>query len=184
MTTLTVKTAPTRARKLVKASGFIRATLNKCSHVEQDGTQGATRERETVTAEFARDIAACERAIADTEATADAFDRAALVLRSGHVTLERTGPVGLACKLVRWGASDETRQALAEKLSHAAQRARQSAEKAQDRLEDNNADLAATASLGAYLAELKTAGFRKTTKTERLRKSYNAWRTAAGKVKQ
>ncbi|WP_181893032.1 hypothetical protein [Falsiruegeria mediterranea] len=156
--TLTVKDAPRAARELTKRTAYLRKILSTASKAEEAGTQGATEERERLTATFNRDIKETERLIRDTECHADAFDRAALCLRNPNLPasdalsrLTRTAALlGLPAARV---------SAVGDLLTHAAQRGRDSAEKSQARLDASTDDIAATRTLGAMLARLPHVGW-------------------------
>ncbi|NOD87902.1 MULTISPECIES: hypothetical protein [unclassified Ruegeria] len=179
--TLTVKTAPTAARKLVKSTGFIRRSLDQASRSEQDNVTGAREERIRVTAKFTADLHDARQAITDTEARAAQYELACHVLRTGSIptsTRRQSGIVAHASRMVRFGASQAQRDAAADRLTMAATAARSSADKAQTRMDAADADLMATTKLADYLAALAKHDFKKEHPLVRkAQKTYTAWKT-------
>ncbi|GAB5436648.1 hypothetical protein [Falsiruegeria mediterranea] len=153
---ITVAKAPNKARKLIKRTAFLRREITRASKAEEAGTKGAAEERQRLTADFQRDFEAVETAIEQTTATATDLEMASMVLRTGDTAPQRS-PVAqlcaMACRLGVNGAS------LVDLLDHAAQRGRDAAEKAQDRLADNDDELNSVGLLALFTAKLPAVGF-------------------------
>lgn len=181
--TMTVKTAPTAARKLVKSTGFIRRQLDQSSKAEESGTQGAREERIRVTAKFTADLHDARQAVTDTEAKAASFERAAHILRTGAVPTSKgnhSGVVQRAIRMVRFGASQAQRDAAADRVMMGAKAARTSSCKSEERLDAADADLMATIKLADYLAALAKHSFDKSNHAVRkAKREYTAWKTVA-----
>ncbi|WP_113823090.1 hypothetical protein [Phaeobacter gallaeciensis] len=154
--TITVRTAPTVARKLVKQAPYTRRQIQQASKAEESGTAGATRERESLTAKFARDIRQAEAAISGTRAKAADFERAALTLHTK--THGRDKPMARLCALAGQLGGVMTPE-LASTLDHAAKRAADAADAAQDRLDNADAELRSTALLAQLSAHLPAVKF-------------------------
>ena len=153
---MSIATAPTLARKLVKSTGYIRQQLHAASKAEQNRTPGATAERQRITATFARAADAAESATRQAERNAQDLDRASLILKGGITTRQPSPMANLCAYAARLGADGAS---LAPALDHLATRAAEAADRARSRLEDADDDLVATALLCGLTARLPEAGF-------------------------
>ncbi|MEP3333506.1 hypothetical protein [Sedimentitalea sp.] len=157
MPRITIRSAPTAARKLTKSAPFLRRQFSQASAAEERGRKSARAERETVTAGFARDHRDVVAVIAQTERMGHAFDAATLVLNTG--TTKRKGLTALAGAAVRYGLPPSRRKQLADLMEAAAARATAAADKAQDRLDTNDAELRSVACLADLSARLPGVAF-------------------------
>ena len=141
---LTVRTAPTAARKLTKSTGFVRQSLAKASKAEEQGTPGAREAREQITANFQAEIKAAEAAVDETRRAADDLDDLALGLEHPCTT---THPKARAAHLLGVPAAP-----IAAKAVKVTERLRDAADRAEARLDAADADLKATATHALFLA--------------------------------
>ncbi|MEP1198267.1 hypothetical protein [Tateyamaria sp.] len=156
---LHVSTAPTAARKLAKSAGFLRQRLTQISKSEQTGTPGAAHERRELAAKFHADQRKAERAIADTEKLAAAFDSAAQTASSGQSGPAPDPLTAATARAARLGASPSRLRDLGGRMAQAAHRGREAAEKAQDRLDGADDDLASVALLAQITERLPDCDF-------------------------
>ncbi|SFM21601.1 hypothetical protein [Shimia aestuarii] len=155
--TLTVRTAPTLARKLIKSTGYVRRELAAASKAEQAGREGATETRQKITSIFTDRLKAAEQAVEDTLSLAEEFEAAVHILRFKQPGAFHPSPViGAAKRCLALGC---TNPVLIEKLERAADRARDAADRAEKRLTDAEADLDATALHGELLGALPACDF-------------------------
>nr|WP_321253288.1 hypothetical protein [uncultured Ruegeria sp.] len=158
---ITVGSAPTLSREIVKRSGYHRATIADLSKAEERGDPEARAGRELTTTDFDRRLTDAETAVDQTRQIAGMFEAAAVVVRSGSRSPGNNPISRAAARCSRLGLSKPRRQALGLKLASAAARARASAEKADDRLADHHDDLESARLLGSMLQALADSGFKK-----------------------
>ncbi|SFM11125.1 hypothetical protein [Shimia aestuarii] len=180
--TLTVRTAPTLARRLVKSTGYIRRELAAASRAEQAGRDGATETRRKLTSIFTDRLREAEQAVEDTLKRAEEFERAVHILCFKQPGAFHPSPViGAAKRCLALGCANPV---LIEKLERAAKHARDAADRAEKRLVDAEADLDATRLHGELLGALPGAGFdTKHPDIKDLRRKYNAAANASRKAR-
>ncbi|MEO9777449.1 MAG: hypothetical protein ABJH07_00655 [Sedimentitalea sp.] len=159
MPSITIRSAPTKARKLTKSAPYLRRQISQASANEERGRKDARAERETVTASFAKDHRDVVALIAQTERMAHAFDAAAIHLNTGTTVTKRKGLSALAAAAVRFGLPSARRKQLATLLEATAARATAVADKAQSRLDGADAELRSVAALADLSARLPGVGF-------------------------
>ncbi len=158
---MNVSDAPNLARSVTKQCGFLRRQISQISKSEQDLVEGATESRECIASKFHKDVKAAERAIGNADRLASAFDSAAILMRAGDTTTTKADPMSqFAVRAVRLGLSKAKRLSLALKLANGAQRGREAASKAADRMSDAHDDLSSVAELIQMAARLPAAGFK------------------------
>ncbi len=169
---MNIRTAPESARRLVKSAPFIRRQIQQTSKSEQSGTQGATQQRERLTAEFARNVRNTDEAIAAATAAAADFDQAHMILHSG-IGLKPIGPMSrLATVALRLDFHDP---ALTLLTAMVANRAKDAAQQATDRLDLGEPELRSTALLAQLSALLPSVKFDvKSPKVAGVRRDYLA----------
>ncbi|SMP35325.1 hypothetical protein [Shimia sagamensis] len=152
--TITVRSAPTHSRKLVKSSPYIRRQIAQASKAEEKAVPGATAERERLTAKFGKDIRDVEAAIGQTRAVASDMDRTNIILRTGK-QLPDAGPVSrLANLAIRLGAKIDP-----DLPATVAERATSAADAAETRMDNADAELRSTALLAQLSAHLPAVDF-------------------------
>ncbi len=166
---VTAFTAIDTTRSLTKGQGYLRGKLHSASKHEE--STGNSDERLMLTAKLDRDIKAAERAISDTRAASIRYQKAADILRGGVSTKLQDILHQQCADLVRMGGDCAS---LCDQMQRIADRARDAAEHAADRLAKHDLDLQCTAALAAYLARLADAGFKSNKSIERDRQTYLA----------
>ncbi|MEP3333610.1 hypothetical protein [Sedimentitalea sp.] len=185
MPRITIKTAPTKARKLTKSAPYLRRQISQASAAEERGRKGASQQRETVTASFAKDHRDVVAVIAQTERLAHQFDGAALIISTGTVSTGRKGLAALAAAAVRYGLPPSRRKQLATLLEATATRAESAADKAQSRLDGADAELRSVACLADLSARLPGVQFDpKHPSIRHLRGEYNQLCNVAKKTRK
>ncbi len=176
--TLTVRTAPTAARKLVKSVGYIGQQLDSASRAEEDGIKGACENRVRITAKFAYDQDRAKRAIDETRAASVRYQIAVNVLL-GRVKSPSVDELHQACAdLHRMDAQQAA--ALADQMQQIALKAEAVADRAEDRLDGAEDDLRVTDALAEYLHTLSKHSFDKSNPAVRAKhRDLMAWKTVA-----
>ncbi|WP_299355385.1 hypothetical protein [uncultured Shimia sp.] len=155
-----ITTAPKLARKLVSRAPFLRAEITRASKAEENGTAGATVERERLTASFAREHKAVEDAIVEADAAARDFDFAHIILKSKTDLGTQRGPISeLAAMLVRMSDGEPHCPSLDTLTEIASGKTAVAAEQAKVRLEDAEPELRSVALLAQYRAVLPSVKF-------------------------
>lgn len=172
----TLRDAPTHARKLVKSLTFRKRSIQHASRSEERQVAGAKAEREDLTVQLHRDIARVESAIAHTSAAADDFDRAAMAAKAG-TPLAPQGPISALVNIALQIGADPR----ATLLQDVAERCQSAVTKAQERMDQGQAELEAVKALCHLTAVLPTCGFDpKHKRAEVARRAYlTATQTAA-----
>ncbi|MEY8140960.1 hypothetical protein [Falsihalocynthiibacter sp. CO-5D18] len=163
--------APKLASKLTKKCAYLRREFNGLSMDAQKGVRGATEARQALQRKFNSDVIAAHSAVEDTRKKAADFDRAAVCLE--HPSAPSIGRVSQLAKAgALLGIGKGHRLVL---FKSVAEQARDSADRAEARLDRSADDLAATRLLAEILDELpKHGGDIKSPKLAEKRKQYQA----------